>query len=459
MKQAPEKKPALAQLVLESAHRGNILPLTSTCNVRCLFCSHRQNPPDIEVYQMPSRSLEEVRATLDFIEPGEKIVIGESVTRIIEGEPFTHPEIRDILALIRERHPDTMIQLTTNGTLLDRSMAEFLAQLIPLELNLSLNSQCADSRLVLMRDLRAEQAVRAGELLREYHIPYHGSIVAMPHLTGWDDLRDTIYYLARQAARTVRIFLPGYTRLAPAELKVPPALWAELHEFVRDMRQKVDIPLTVEPQKINDLKAEVTGVISGSPADRAGIRPGDVIIKFRGEAVYCRVDAFRKVRQTGGKIPLELTRGGEAFFTTVEKQPSASSGLVMDYDVQPELPAAIGRVINGSRCSSVVIMTSLLAEGIIRKICPAIPTDAGIEVIPISSRYFGGNIMAAGLLTVEDFAAAWAARAEAGFAGSGPTGPDLILIPGVAFDARGRDITGRSFNELGEITGIKVAVC
>lgn len=455
-------KPALTQLILESAHQANILPLTSTCNVRCVFCSHRQNPPGIEIYQLPPRQPEEIQATLDFIDPKKKIVIGESVTRISEGEPFTHPEIRTILALIRERFPSTVVQVTTNGTLLDRSMAEFLARIAPVELNLSLNSHCADTRIALMRDHKARQAVDAARLLREFSIPYHGSIVAMPHLTGWADLEDTILYLAGQDARTVRIFLPGYTRLVPAEIKIAPGLWAELTAFVAEMRQKVNVPLTIEPQRINDLRAVVTGVVSGSPASLAGVKPGDVIIKVRGEAVYCRVDAFEKLRQAGGGIPLELERGGEAFFTTVEKEPYVPSGLVMDYDVHSGLPAAIGRVINSTRCSSVALLTSFLAEGVIRNICPDIPTEAVTEILPVPSRYFGGNIMAAGLLTVEDFAAAWTDRTVQA-ARQGLTGvvssPDLILLPAAAFDARGRDLTGRSYDELAEITGIRVAIC
>ncbi|TLM91263.1 MAG: radical SAM protein, partial [Actinobacteria bacterium] len=230
-----------------------------------------------------------------------KIVIGESVTRIIEGEPFTHPEIRTVLTIIRERFPSTTVQLTTNGTLLDRAMAGFLAGLKPVELNLSLNSSCPATRTMLMSDRQAGQAIAAAELLREHRIPYHGSIVAMPHLTVWTDLEETVRYLAVQGARTIRIFRPGFSGLAPAELQVPPGLWADLIAFVVKLRQEISVPLTVEPVPQTDLKAGVTGVIIDSPAQRAGIRPGDIVIKVRGEAAFSRVDAFEKVRQAGGR--------------------------------------------------------------------------------------------------------------------------------------------------------------
>lgn len=447
-------KPALTRLIMESAHRANILPLTSACNVRCVFCSHRQNPPGIDIYQLPPRTPEEIRATLEFIDPAKKIVIGESVTRIIEGEPFTHPQIQTILTLIREQLPATTVQLTTNGTMLDQPVAELLARLAPVEINLSLNSRCTGTRARLMADRQAEKAVAAAQLLREYRIPYHGSIVAMPHLTGWVDLEETILYLAGQQARTIRIFLPGHTRLAPAELQAAPGLWAELTAFVMEMRQKTDVPLTVEPQQLNDLRAVVAGVMPGSPAHRAGIKPGDVIIKVRGKTVYSRVDAFEKIRRAGGSIPLELKKGGEAFFAAIEKQSREASGLVMDYDLHPGLPAEIGRLVNSRRWSQVLLFTSRLAEGVIRSVRPGIATDAGIAIHPAASRYFGGNIMSAGLLTVEDFAAAWDEWTK-----GRRSRPDAILLPAVAFDARGRDLTGRSYHELAELTGTTVAMC
>jgi len=110
MREAPE------QLIYDSVHRGNILPLTSVCNVSCIFCSHRQNPPGIKIYKMDHRTPEQVKSCLEFISPGAPVVIGESVTRIIEGEPFLHPEIKGILYAIREklyrRWPLTVMVMT-----------------------------------------------------------------------------------------------------------------------------------------------------------------------------------------------------------------------------------------------------------------------------------------------------------------------------------------------------------
>jgi len=134
-------KTAPIHLLYESASRGNVLPLTSVCNVACVFCSHRQNPPGIEIYRIPHLDSRQVEDILQFIDPACRIVIGESTTRIIEGEPFTNPYIKDILSLIRQRYPSTEILITTNGTLIDPEMARFLANLGLVELNVSLNKR------------------------------------------------------------------------------------------------------------------------------------------------------------------------------------------------------------------------------------------------------------------------------------------------------------------------------
>ena len=37
-------------ILLEAVSRDNILPLTSSCNLHCLFCSNRQNPPGVQTF-------------------------------------------------------------------------------------------------------------------------------------------------------------------------------------------------------------------------------------------------------------------------------------------------------------------------------------------------------------------------------------------------------------------------
>jgi len=83
---------AIRELLYHSHIRG-VLPLTSECNMRCVFCSNRFNPPGVRVAFIRPRAPAEVVDSLDELAPAERVVIGESATRICEGEPFTHPEV------------------------------------------------------------------------------------------------------------------------------------------------------------------------------------------------------------------------------------------------------------------------------------------------------------------------------------------------------------------------------
>lgn len=87
----------LGVLLTQSVRYENILPLTSTCNLRCLFCSNAQNPPGVEVFSIPPLPLPLVRRLIPLLNPHRKIIIGEAASRISEGEPLTHPEFWKIM--------------------------------------------------------------------------------------------------------------------------------------------------------------------------------------------------------------------------------------------------------------------------------------------------------------------------------------------------------------------------
>lgn len=440
--------------VLPAANWGNILALTSTCNVRCLFCSHQQNPPGVETYRLNPLSTEQVSRALALMNPQKPVVIGESVTRVMEGEPFTHPSIREILMLIRRTMPRTKIQITTNGSLLTEEMAGFLAGLGQVVIYLSLNSADPKRRRLLMQDQHAAVAAAAPALLQKYGVTCHGSVVAMPHVLGWDDLAGTVRRLDRHGASTIRVFLPGYTRLAPPELRFPSSLWGELHWFVVRLRRQVRAPVTVEPPLISDLQAVVTGVMAGTPAEKAGIKAGDVIRAVEGIPVAGRVDAFKRILAATGPV-VDLVREGEPVTVTLHKNAGETSGLVMDYDIDLEdfsrrirYAAAMGREERPA-----LLLTSELG-------CPAIrlalarlfPGGAGgVQVLPVKNRFFGGSIKAAGLLVVEDMAAA-----VRGCLDGGNHRPALVIVPETAFDFRGRDLTGRSYLDLQAECGLAV---
>jgi serine protease Do len=63
----------------------------------------------------------------------------------------------------------------------------------------------------------------------------------------------------------------------------------------------------------------VTSVVPGSPADKAGIKTGDVILEFNGEAVIDALDFANKVKAIlpGAKIDLTLLRPAKPFTASV----------------------------------------------------------------------------------------------------------------------------------------------
>lgn len=453
----------MAEIIKEKRESGrliaealavNILPLTSRCNVSCVFCSHHYNPPGVETLRIGPVSLEAIEGRLPLIDPGRPVIIGESVTRIIEGEPFTHPHICKILTLLRGSLPDTTIQITTNGSLLDEKMVKKLAGLGNVVLYLSLNSASMRGRAGLMRDGGAGRAIDSPRLLNKYGVPFHGSVVAMPHLTGWDDLEQTLRFLAFSGAVTIRVFLPGFTRLAPPGLRYGTDLPDKLHDLAGRLRKEINTPVTVEPAALPDLKPRVAGVMAGTPAAAAGIRSGDEIIAVGGSMVYTRVQSFRSVL-AAERPCLELRRGGRVLQVTLAKKAGESSGLVMDYDLDPAVAGYIEKAAASRRARRVLVLTSELGRRVMALGLERFYEGAAeLRVFAARNRFFGGTIGAAGLLTVPDIEAALGdfMSACAGW------DPDMVLIPAIAFDSRGRDLTGRLYLDLQKNCGLDVEI-
>jgi hypothetical protein len=120
--------------------------------------------------------------------------------------------------------------------------------------------------------------------------------------------------------------------------------------------------------------------------------------------------------------------------------------MVFDYDIHPDTINGIesGILRNGdSRC---LLLTSELAYGILTK---CILQNDRVKIEAAKNRYFGGNIMCAGLLTISDI--------EAHIAGMEQR-PEVLLLPEIMFDSAGKDLLGRHFKEIEEGLGIKIEV-
>lgn len=304
------------RLLLEAVSRDNILPLTSACNLRCVFCSHRHLPAGVDVHTFPPLPLQGLQELIPFLDQNSRIIIGESSTRLCEGEPFTHPAILTLLRLLRRHFPRTPLQITTNGTLLEERIVMVLQQLQGetklgeplLELVISLNNSTAEARRSILGDSEPERVLNGLEYCRRWGIPFHGSVVAVPHLSGWDDLEKTLLLLEAKGARTIRLFLPGYTRFTPEKERGDNSLWDGIYLFRQRLRGRLRCPLLLEPPLKKDLEVRVEGIIGETPAADAGLQVGDVITAVDGGSVCSGVAAFQRIKNASRPL-LSVLRG------------------------------------------------------------------------------------------------------------------------------------------------------
>ncbi len=453
------KEELVKQLLYTSVHKNNILPLTTRCNVSCIFCSHGQNPPDIEAVAIPPLSWGDLEDMVIFLSPQNKVILGESATRIMEGEPFTHPRCIEVLQMIRRNLPETLIQITTNGTLLTKEKVKALKELEPLEIVISLNSSTVEKRQVLMNDRCAASAIKAVQLLADQSITFHGSMVTMPWVTGYEDIKSTITFLEQHGAETIRTLLPGFTRhrkkgVCPRNTDlVPEPGWEdELIDFLKQCRAECTVPITIEPLGLHDLKPTITGVIANSRSAEVGLKKGDLIKSINGEVPFSRTEAFYQLKGPG-RYTIEIASAdGCNKDVVLPLGKEEKSGLVMDYDISLRCLEEIVRAMGPQEQGSTLILASefgapLLQAGL-KKI---LKQDDSWEVVAVKNHSFGGNIRAAGLLLVEDFSIALAKI-------SSLKKPDVVLLPAIAFDEKGKDLRGISYTKLSSEYNIIVKI-
>lgn len=438
-----DEGPSLEALLYQAEKEG-ILPITSECNMACAFCSNHYNPPSCEVRTIGRRSFEQIRDTISWLQGSSgPIVIGESVTRINEGEPLTHPDFVRILRLVRDAYPDRAIRVTTNGALLGRDLIAEMAHL-KVELIVSLNS--AGKRREVMGDPDPDRTLSNLKDLAG-KVQFDGSIVALPFITGWDDIRLTAGLLKDCGASTVRLLLPGFSSRHPLYSEMPRDTWRHIKDFSVELAATTGIPVLFEPPGLADTKPRVEFVLKGSPAERAGIEPGDLVVKVAGKETFSRKDAFDHCRERENpRVTVE--RDGAEIALAFRKDRRQSPGFVMYEDLDKETWLNWERSTLARKGREVLILTSSLAKPVIEYQLERRELKA--RVVAVKSRFFGGNIQAGGLLTVRDFRAAFTEATEGGYS------PVEVTLPRIAFDAWGRDLEGVHYRAFAQKTGLSI---
>lgn len=146
-----------------------------------------------------------------------------------------------------------------------------------------------------MADSRPEEVFSGLKLLAKTDLSFHGSIVAMPHLLGWESLGRSIELLSYYGARTIRVFLPGFTRYSSPRLQFPVReIYGQIRSFL-EKYEDLGTPILLEPPEINDLQARVKGIIPGSPAAASPLEKGALITAVNGDKPRTRVEAFQLI--------------------------------------------------------------------------------------------------------------------------------------------------------------------
>ncbi|ADO77745.1 DUF512 domain-containing protein [Halanaerobium praevalens] len=432
------------EIIFKTVREDNILPITSICKLNCIFCSHKNNPPEVETYSFGHLDFELVKTMIEFLNPQKPVFIGESASKIIEGEPFVHPNIYQILKYLRQRWPKIEIKITTSGSFVDLNKIKLFKSLKPLELNISLNAPAPSERVFLMNDSRPKNVFKLIPALKENEINFEASIVSMHHLKGFKYLKASFDFLESYPPQSLRVFMPGFSSFAAENLILDQGEYYKLNQFIKSEKENYSYPIIIEPQLIKTLKAEIKAVLANSPADAVGLESGMIILEVNHQAVKTRVDAFYKIKTAKNPILL-CQNGNEKFVIKLIKEKEQSSGLIMSYDLsltkKRKLEAYIKESYKKAQNKATVILTSVLAYDFIREfLAKYLNSNYNLDLIKAKNNFFGGSIVAAGLLCNQDLIQ--------NIKTSSKQKIERIILPQIIYDYYGNDLLGEHYNQL-----------
>lgn len=449
----------IQDLINRTAMEANILPLTSRCDAACIFCSHQNNPPQVQVLSVGERALSDILDMMQYLDATRTITIGESATNIIEGEPTAHKDFLTILQTLRQRFPHTPISITTNGHHLDESLVCQLSRLMPVYVNLSINSSSVACHRRLMRDSeeKARRSIASMTLLDDYHIPFSCSMVGMPNITGSDDIRQTIHDIASHGADSIQIFMPGFSSHVRKNIfPDPDHIYSELRALVEDIAPEVNCPVLLEPSYVHDLRCVISGVRKDSPAWQAGLRKGDEILTVDGTQPYSRVDAYSHLNGPGSRTvtyrPSSQPSAGSEIEVTWQNTPDGSCGIAMEYDFDPARAQYMEKALVKAP-GKVLLLCSEFAHPLMQTVLSRMSISKeryALTYVPNTT--FGGTIRAAGLLCFDDYLQAARTYMEQ------HEPPQALGLPGESFNYLGRDLTGHHYSEIGRAFHLPVAL-
>ncbi len=461
----------------------NLGELSSWCSSDCVFCFLKGAP--MIAWRRPMLSIQEAKTRARYFTPAKQR--GLPTPMAVPGEPLANPDTVELLQIVRETNPDTVMDLTTNGDFLSETLVDALAALKPLHISLSLNSSNAERRRRVMRSPRAEQGIRAAELLRSRDIQFTGSIVPSPN-EPLDDVAETIRYLDSHHPIQIRLLLPGYTRYnADAVQFDTPIFWQALVDLADQMRPELSSPVLIQPSFYwnRTIMAYIDGIFPNSPAAHAGLQFGDLVTRVNEQVVISRAEAVHFLQQkprdgSPWAVDVEIQRGRERFTVTLSNQldreedfypykpqgyaPSFSALARWGFGIQLADGFDMGAlkrlkeiVTRHPEAERVLIFTTPLVRDLYAQALQIVGDspecrlpDVEVRITMAQHNFWGGNIMIGDLHVVQDYIDQIRLVQHSGYH------PDLVLIPGSFANAWGLDLLGHSYAEIERRTGTTV---
>lgn len=441
------------------------------CRIRCAFCYLKGNPPSLRrIHRVISD--EEFRYRLALFRRG-LVLFPKNV--LSTDEQTTSPRLTEALEVIREVTGAPLF-LESNGVGLTPAVVRTLAKAAPVFVNLSVNSLNPAVRRRVLCDPVPGRIERAVDLLREWNVPFSASVVPWPGIP-LEDLEATLSQMAAQGATHVRVRLPAHTAtFHPRPLFHLEEFWDQILACVEALRPRLACPLLVEPSKYEQLKRVrhwelpvVLGVVARSPAALAGVREGDYVCAVNGVPMAWRSDGLRALVRLAANAKdavLDLRRGEQRLrvhltFTPRDAPPFFASdprtpyGMFLCDDLDRRAALRVRSLLAHHRPARPLLITSWLMERSALALLDLYGIRAQFPQLShavIPNRYFGGHVRMGDLLVADDVVRFL--REQRGTQGR----PDLVMLPGSAFNELGRDLLGYSYRRIVHETGIPVAL-